>query len=81
MGVALALGARAVDLDVSFLGLAEQAQPGSGAFLVSSLKGLGFSVWSFTVVDAPGWGFLQSLGIDGIFIDDVPLGVVLQAPF
>ena len=81
VGVALVLGARAVDLDVSFLGLAEQTQPGSGAALVNFLHQLGFSVWSFTVEDEPGWLFLQSLGIDGIFIDDVPLGVGLQAPF
>ena len=81
VGVALTLGARAVDLDVLFLGQAEEIQPGSGAGLVSLLRGLGFSVWSFTVVDESGWDFLQSLGIDGIFIDDVPLGVTLQAPF
>ena len=74
-------GARAVDLDVLFLGQAEQIQPGSGAALVTSLHQLGFSVWAFTVNDPFGWGFLQFLGIDGIFIDDIPLGVALQAPF
>ena len=79
IGVALAVGARAVDLDLTLLG----QDPASGAALVSLLKNLGFSVWSFTVtIDAPGaWGFLESLGVDGIFIDDIPLGVSLQAPF
>ena len=81
VGVAAGLGSRAVDLDVLFLGQAEQIQPGSGAALVSFLHQLGFSVWGFTVDDAPGWFFLQSLGIDGIFINDIPLGVTLQAPF
>ena len=77
----LVLGARAVDLDVLFLGQAEQIQPGSGASLVNLLHAFDLSVWGFTVDDPLGWGFLQFLGIDGIFIDDIPLGVTLQAPF
>ncbi len=77
-GVALALEARAVVLDLLFLG---QAGPVVGAALVNLLHGLDFSVWGFTVNDAPSWFFLQSLGIDGIFIDNIPLGVTLQAPF
>ncbi len=79
-GVALALEARAVVLDVLFLGAAEDNQPGSGAFLVGLLQS-DFSVWSFTVNDEQSWLDLQSLGIDGIFIDNIPLGVTLQAPF
>ncbi len=82
VGVALGLGARAVDLDVLFLGQAEEIQPGSGKDLVDLLhEPYGLSVWGFTVNDPIGWGFLQSLGIDGIFIDNIPLGVMLQAPF
>ena len=81
VGVAAVLEARAVDLDVFFLAQAEQIQAGSGTALVNFLHQLGFSVWGFTVDDAPGWFFLQSLGIDGIFIDDIPLGVALQPPF
>ena len=81
MGVALGLGARAVDLDVLFLGQAELIQPGSGKDLVTFLHDVGLSVSGFTVNDPDGWGFLQFLGIDGIFIDDIPLGVALQAPF
>ena len=82
-GVALALEARAVVLDLLFLGEAESMQPGSGAFLVNLLKSnvFGFSVWGFTVDDAVGWNILQSLGVDGIFINNIPLGVTLQAPF
>jgi glycerophosphoryl diester phosphodiesterase len=81
VGVALALDARAVDLDVFFLATAESSQPGSGAGVVALMHQFDFSVCGFTVDDAGGWGFLESLGIDGIFIDDVPLGVALQAPF
>ena len=77
IGVAGDLGARAVDLDVISLGI----DPGSGADLVAFLHQLGFSVWSFTVEDADGWDFLQSLGIDGIFINDIPVGVERQAPY
>ena len=79
-GVALALEARAVVVDQLFLDAAEQTQPPSGAFVVTLLKGAGFSVWGFTVDDEPGWDFLKLLGVDGIFINDIPLGLRLQAP-
>jgi glycerophosphoryl diester phosphodiesterase len=78
-GVALALGSTAIDIDIQLLQQAEATAPGTGSYLVNSLQSYGVSVWSFTVQDTNGWEFLSSLGIDGIFIDDIPLGVRLQS--
>lgn len=80
VGVALTMGSTAVALDIQVLQQAELSAPGSGSLLVGVLQSFGLSVWSFTVVDEAGWIFLDALGIDGIFIDDVPLGVALQGP-
>ena len=77
-GVALAMGSTAVALDIRVLQQAEFDAPGSGGLLVGGLQSTGLSVWSFTVADEAGWLFLSALGIDGIFVDDVPLGVALQ---
>ncbi len=77
-GVALSTGSTAVAVDIQILQQAELGTPGSGGLLVGGLQSLGLSVWSFTVTDEAGWFFLNALGIDGIFVDDVPLGVALQ---
>jgi glycerophosphoryl diester phosphodiesterase len=78
VGVALALGSRSISLDIQFLGLAEQTQPGSGAVLIDTVHGLGMSVVVFTLNTAEEWAFVESLGADGIYIDDISLGLELQ---
>lgn len=79
LGTAWLTGSTAVALDIVFLQLTEQSDPGSGGSLVGYIQSFGLSVWSFTVTDEASWLFLSSLGIDGIFIDNVPLGVALQS--
>jgi len=78
VGVALALGARSIAVDFLFLAQAEQTQPGSGVAFVESIHGLGMSVMVFTLNTVEEWFFMGSLGVDGIFIDDIPLGLELQ---
>ncbi len=79
IGVAFALGVRTVDVDMLVLAEAEQTQPGSGAALVATLKSFGFGVTSYTVISTPEWLFLESLGVEGIYTNDIPAGAELQA--
>lgn len=78
VGVAFALGSRSITLDIEFLGLAEQTQPGSAAVLVDTIHGFGMGVMVFTLNTAEEWLFVESLGVDGIYIDDIGLGLELQ---
>ena len=73
IATAATVGARLVEADLFFLSRA-------GAPFVQTLHGLGFKVLGFTVNDEAEWRFLESLGVDGIYTNDVPLGVQLQAP-
>jgi glycerophosphoryl diester phosphodiesterase len=66
-------GVRVIEADLFFLS-------GAGAAFVEAAHGLGLRVWGWTANDASEWFFLQSLGVDAIYTNDVPLGVELQAP-
>ena len=69
---AVIVGARVVEADLFLLS-------SSGAALVDGLHALGFRVLGFTATTEAEWRFLESLGVDGIYTNDVPLGVRLQA--
>ena len=79
--VAIFAGAELVSFDVSFLQQAEALSPGSVAFIISQTKAAGLVVTGYTAADAAGFNFLAGLGVDWIFIGDVPVGVLLQAPW
>lgn len=66
--------ARVVEADLFFLS-SEDAP-----LVVDALHAFGLKVFGFTADDADEWFFLQSLGVDAIYTNDVPLGVKLQAP-
>ncbi len=78
IGVSFALGARAVTLDSLLLFQAELTTPGSGAALVSTLQSFGFPVLAFTLNTEFEWQFAESMGVDGIITDNIPLGLELQ---
>ena len=65
-------GARIVEADLLLLHAV-------GAPLVDLLRGAGFKVLGFTVDSLTDWTFLESVGVDGIYTNDVPLGVSRQA--
>jgi glycerophosphoryl diester phosphodiesterase len=67
------VGARAVEADLAFLSAA-------GAPFVDALHGLGLKAFGFTATSPTEWFFLESLGLNGIYTDDVPFGVQHQAP-
>ena len=73
LSTAAATGARVVEADLFFLS-------GAGAPFVDLLHGFGLKVLGFTANDATEWFFLQSLGVDGIYTNNIPLGVENQAP-
>jgi glycerophosphoryl diester phosphodiesterase len=68
-----AIGARVIEADLFFFG-------GLGAdapLVVGQFHGFGLKVFGFTTNNAPEF-FLQSRGLDGIYTNDVPLGVELE---
>jgi glycerophosphoryl diester phosphodiesterase len=66
-------GVRVVEADLFFLGPA-------GSPFVEALHGFGLKAFGFTATNLAEWSFLESLGLDGIYTDDIPLGVEHQAP-
>ncbi len=70
---AAAVQARVIEADLFFL------SSGGSAF-VDAVHGFGLKVFGFTANNTAEWFFLQSLGVDAIYTNDVPLGVELQAP-
>lgn len=75
---ALALDSTAVNVDIEVLQQAELSSPGSANLVVSDLKFFGLMVWGFAA-DQADWALLRGLGVEGIVVDDVRLGVVLQS--
>ena len=66
-------GVRVVEADLFFLNSA-------GSPFVEALHGWGLKALGFTATNLSEWLFLESLGLDGIYTNDVPLGVENQAP-
>jgi len=66
-------GVRVVEADLFFLSSA-------GAPFVDALHGLGLKALGFTATDPQEWFFLQSLGLDGVYTNDIPFGVQHEAP-
>jgi glycerophosphoryl diester phosphodiesterase len=73
LGTAMALDVRVVEADLPML-----AQTGTA--LVPLLHSSGLKVFGFTVETAAQWTYLESLGVDGIYTNDIPLGLAAQAP-
>jgi glycerophosphoryl diester phosphodiesterase len=74
LGTALAVEARVVELDYFLL-------EASGEALVPALHALGLEVLGFTVDHTRQWKFLESLDVDGIYTNDIRLGLKRQARF
>lgn len=73
LSTAAVTGARVVEADLLLLAPA-------GAPFVQALHAFGLKVFGFTATDAAEWFFLESLGVDGIYTDDIPFGVEHQVP-
>ena len=73
LSTAAAIGVRIIEADFRFL-------ESAGAPFVDTLHALGLKVIGFTATSPEEWLFLESVGLDGIYTDDVPFGVAHQAP-
>jgi hypothetical protein len=49
-----------------------------GSLLVPGLHSVDVKVFGFTVDDETRWAFLESLGVDGIYTNDIPLGLARE---
>ncbi|MFO7579349.1 MAG: glycerophosphodiester phosphodiesterase [Nitrosomonas halophila] len=78
VSVAFSLGAQLVTLDKLIPMQLEFAQPDGAALFVNQLHALGFAVTAFTVDTEPEWMFLSAIGIDGIYTNNIPMGLVLE---
>jgi len=69
---ALLLEARVIEADLLLL-------DSSAGPLVQTLHALGLKVFGWTVDEEAQWNGLQSLGVDGIYVNDIALGLAKQA--
>jgi glycerophosphoryl diester phosphodiesterase len=72
LATAAATRARVVEADLLLLGE-------MGAPLVKALHAQGLKAFGFTATTPEEWFFLESLGLNGIYTNDVPFGVQHQA--
>ncbi|MBI3771735.1 MAG: glycerophosphodiester phosphodiesterase [Gammaproteobacteria bacterium] len=73
-----ALQSRAAVIDKTALMKMEQITAGNGALLIAQLHNIGISSIAYTVNSAQEWLFLSTLGIDGIYTDNIPMGLSLE---
>jgi glycerophosphoryl diester phosphodiesterase len=78
LNVALATGARLVTLDKLIFGQMEQLQPGSSALLIDQLHLLGLNVTTYTVDTEAEWLFMTAIGVDAIYTNDIPMGLMFE---
>jgi len=76
--VAFATRATLLTLDKLILGQLDEIQPVSATDFVEQLHSLGFNVTAYTVDTEQEWFVLSDIGIDGIYINDIPLGLSLE---
>ncbi len=80
VATAFAVEARVIEADLLFLGRTCKADPAPARQFVALMHTLGLKVFGFTATNRCEWRFLESLGVDGIYTNDIPLGVRKQAP-
>ena len=73
-----ASGTRAAAIDKAVVQLLESQAPGSAALLFDQLHQIAQRVTVYTVNDEAEWLLLATLGADGIFTDDIPMGLSLE---
>ena len=73
LATAARVDARVVEVDLPLLA-------SGGAGLIGLLHDADLAVFGYTANVAAEWLFMQGLGADGIYTNDVPLGVSLEAP-
>jgi len=70
---ALLVGARVIEADLFFF-------QSAGKPYVDAVHALGLKALGYTATTPAEWFFLQALGVDGIYVKDVPFGIANEAP-
>jgi len=78
INVAYATGATLVTLDKLIPFQLESMQPSGAALLIGQLHALGFNVTTYTVDTEAEWLFMSAIGIDGIYTNNIPMGLMLE---
>lgn len=59
---------------------ADPPNPLAAAAVVDALHFYGLRVLVFTIDDELEWGFMALAGVDGIMVDDIPMGLTMEGP-
>src|SRR5215471_8006880 len=73
LSTSVVTGVRLVEADLFLLS-------STGAAFVDTLHAFGLKVLGFTAETHEEWFYLQSIGLDGIYTNDIPFGVAHEAP-
>ncbi len=76
--VAFATNSQLVTLDKLIPAQLELEELGSAKSLVAELHSHGFNVTTYTVDNESEWLFMSTIGIDGIYTNNIPMGVLLE---
>lgn len=74
----VSLQSRGAVIDYSVLAQMEQGSAGTGMALVAQLHNIGIDTIAYTVNSQKRWLFLSALGVDGIYTDNVTMGLSLE---
>jgi glycerophosphoryl diester phosphodiesterase len=69
---------RAASIDKQILMEMEQQATGAGLLFVNQLRDIDIASLIFTINTTMQWSFMTSLGVTGIYTDDIPLGLSLS---
>jgi len=78
IGVAFAADAGIVSYDLDLLAYLEQVSPGSAHQLVLGTRAAGLHVYAGDVSEVEDWHFGADLGVEALYVDDVPLALAEQ---
>ncbi|UCF31510.1 MAG: hypothetical protein JSV26_03610 [bacterium] len=77
-GTLFATGSRSASLEKDILAMLDQPPLSSPMDLIDTLHGLSFDVLVFTVNSELEWTAVAAWGADGMYVDDIPLGLSLE---
>jgi len=66
-----------LDKNVLFM-VSDPPHPSVAAVVVDLLHSYGFSVLVFTIDNELEWMFMSEAGVDGMYVDDIPMGLMME---
>ncbi|UCG38856.1 MAG: glycerophosphodiester phosphodiesterase [bacterium] len=74
----VAVGARSASLDKRILLQMADVNPAYAAAFTGQLHGMNIAVLVHTIENEAQWEILEALGVDGMYVNDIPLGLTLE---